>query len=309
MNQSSFWSDKIYQFSIIIPSRGDLKPLKRSVKGILNTKFLRDFELIVINDGSSKAISSFLSKLRKAGTDVQEIANSQKKGPSGARNQGIIKANGVWLLFVDDDLNIPRNWISQVEPFLEDYDFISCNVQVESKPFNTLPYAYSKAIGFNAKTKFEQLYFALTGFLLVRHQIFSVLGLFDDELCAGEDYIFSQMVAHSRFKMVFLEELVVYHQPKSWKKQFYTMCRINKGKIQRAKRYPEVCAGEALNFIDLLKTIKYLIYNLIYYRQTYFYHHSNVGFWKHQLGQLIYFSLYLSSQILVLLFPNKRFNW
>jgi hypothetical protein len=109
--------------------------------------------------------------------------------------------------------------------------------------------------------------------------------------------------------MVFLEELVVYHQPKSWKKQFYTMCRINKGKIQRAKRYPEVCAGEALNFIDLLKTIKYLIYNLIYYRQTYFYHHSNVGFWKHQLGQLIYFSLYLSSQILVLLFPKKSFNW
>lgn len=295
--------------SIIIPTKGPVEALNRTLINLLNCQKSENFEVIVINDGGGAAIRQYLEKLKQEGWQICRIENPVSLGSYAARNQGIKKAKGDWLLFADDDLSIPGNWISQVKPFLKDYDFICCNVQVESKKFNKISKKYHKSIGFNAKIKFEQFYFALTGFLLVHNQIFSALGVFDDQLYAGGDYIFSQKVANSKFKMVFLEELVLYHQPKSWKKQFYTMCRINKGKIQKAKRYPELCGKEAINAKDLLRTIKYLLNNLIHYRQTYFYQHSNVGFWKHEIGQFIYYSLYFCSQLLVLLSPNKRFNW
>lgn len=298
-----------YSFSVIIPSRGQLQPLKKSLDGILNSTNSKDFELIIINDGASEAINAYLTKLRKAGFNIYEITNTKRVGAYGARNQGIREAKGEWLLFIDDDLTIPDDWFQKMQPFLANYHFICCNIQMEEIPGETLGNAYSRINGFQAKAKFKQTHFGLTTFLMVHQRVFKAVGLFDSNIFAGGDFIFSRKVYENGFQQVFLENLVIWHRPKSWKQQFYTMCRINKGKIQRAHRYPELCGKENLRGLDLLRTIKYLFESLIWYKRTNFYQEGEVNWLNHQIAQFTFYTLYLCSQILVLTFPRKDFNW
>ncbi len=298
-----------YSFSVIIPSRGQFQPLKSSLDGILNSANSAEFELIIINDGASEAISAYLTKLKKAGFNIHEIANARMIGAYGARNQGIGQAKGEWLLFMDDDLTIPDDWFQKVEPYLANYHYICCNIQMKALPKETLGQTYSRVHGFQAKTKFEEMNFGLTTFLLVHKSVFETVGLFDANLFAGGDYIFSRQVCDYGFKQAFLEDLVIWHRPKSWKKQFFTLCRINKGKIQRAKQYPEYSKKENLQFLDLARTVKYLFVSLVFFRRTALYQTNEVNWLRYQVAQITFYTLYLCAQILVLTFPRRKFNW
>ena len=295
--------------SVIIPTRGPLKAFQKTLNGILEPQSSENFELIVINDGGSNEISSYIQSLQKVGVNIKEIYNEVRQGSYTARNQGIQSAGFEWLLFVDDDLTIPNGWYQKMIPYSKDYEFICCNIQMEKLPRETLGEKYSRIKGFEAKSKFELQQFGLTTFLFVQKKVFTKIGYFDERLYAGGDYIFSRAVYEAGFKQVFLWDLVVYHQPKTWRAQFRTLCRINKGKIDRANLYPELCGGERLTAFDLLRTLKYLLESLVYYKRTAFFQSGEVNWWEHQIGQISYQTIYLATQILVLLFPGKRFNW
>lgn len=87
------------KFSIIIPVYNVEKYVKECIESILNQSY-KDFELILINDGStdnSKEIcKSFNDKRIK-------FIDSENKGVSNARNLGIEKSSGKYLIFVDSD--------------------------------------------------------------------------------------------------------------------------------------------------------------------------------------------------------------
>lgn len=92
--------------SIIIPVYNAGKKVEKIVNQLLLEGF-GDFELILINDGSTDDTSSILRKL--SSKDSRVILLSQpNNGPSSARNTGLSKASGVYIQFYDaDDTIIP----------------------------------------------------------------------------------------------------------------------------------------------------------------------------------------------------------
>lgn len=103
--------------SIIVPVYNCERYIQRCIQSILSQTF-RDFELIIIDDGSSDNSLSYSRELALADERVCLI-NVKRGGVSKARNIGLDKACGKWVLFVDaDDYLCPshlQNYINNLD--------------------------------------------------------------------------------------------------------------------------------------------------------------------------------------------------
>lgn len=91
-------------FSVVVPTHNRLELLKQSLRSIESQTF-KDYEVIVVDDGSEDGTWQFLTEL---GDRVRAIRTSSNVGPGEARNIGIAKASGSYIAFLDsDDLWFP----------------------------------------------------------------------------------------------------------------------------------------------------------------------------------------------------------
>jgi glycosyltransferase involved in cell wall biosynthesis len=95
-----------YKVSIIIPVYNGSRFLAETVASVFEQSF-NDFELLIINDGSTDNTKEIIDALQEK---YNRITYFEKKnsGVSAARNLGLIKANGEFVVFLDaDDLMHP----------------------------------------------------------------------------------------------------------------------------------------------------------------------------------------------------------
>jgi glycosyltransferase involved in cell wall biosynthesis len=86
--------------SVIIPTCDRVDSLKKSVSGVLHQTY-HDFEIVVVNDGSTDGTSAFLSTIQDPRFRYFEF--TANRGGSIARNEGIKNARGDIIAFLDDD--------------------------------------------------------------------------------------------------------------------------------------------------------------------------------------------------------------
>ena len=86
--------------SIIVPVYNARRYIDQCVKSVLSQSF-RDLELILVNDGST---DESLEKCRAWESDPRvTVISTENRGVSHARNTGLEKASGKWILFLDSD--------------------------------------------------------------------------------------------------------------------------------------------------------------------------------------------------------------
>ncbi len=89
--------------SIIIPAFNAAKTIVETLKST-QTQDFQDFEVIVVDDGSTDAT---VEVVRREFPDVRVI-QQENAGPAAARNHGAAEAQGEWLAFLDaDDIWLP----------------------------------------------------------------------------------------------------------------------------------------------------------------------------------------------------------
>lgn len=96
--------------SIVVPVYNTKIYLKRCIDSILSQSF-KDFELILINDGSTDGSINILREYEKVNKKVKVI-DKKNEGPALARNMGINIASGKYIMFIDSDDYIDSNYIS-----------------------------------------------------------------------------------------------------------------------------------------------------------------------------------------------------
>ena len=87
--------------SIIIPVYNEKELFKECIDSILMQSY-SNFELIVVDDGSEKDNSAYYDDICKNDPRIK-LFHIENKGVSYARNFGILKSNGKWIMFVDSD--------------------------------------------------------------------------------------------------------------------------------------------------------------------------------------------------------------
>lgn len=87
--------------SVIVPVYNVKDYLQKCVDSILN-QTEKDFELLLIDDGSTDESGALCDELARRDSRVRVI-HQENRGLGGARNTGIKAAEGKWLLLVDSD--------------------------------------------------------------------------------------------------------------------------------------------------------------------------------------------------------------
>lgn len=98
--------------SIIIPVYNVEEYLRGCVDSVLSQSF-RDFELILVDDGSTDGSAAICSDYEKSDGRVKVIQKSNG-GSSGARNAGIRAAVGQYVLFIDGDDRIEAGSLRRI---------------------------------------------------------------------------------------------------------------------------------------------------------------------------------------------------
>lgn len=118
-------------FSIIIPCYNSEKYIKKTLISLINQTFA-DFEVILINDGSTdKSIEIAESILRKSKL-VYKIVNQSNQGVSIARNNGIQNSRGKYIYMLDSDDTIECSFLEKMYDILEKYqlDMAFCGYNI-----------------------------------------------------------------------------------------------------------------------------------------------------------------------------------
>lgn len=95
--------------SIIVPVYNSSKHLRRCIDSILSQS-LADFELILIDDGSTDDSWQILNEYNKIDNRIKIYHNSNH-GVSFSRNFGIEKSNSKYITFVDSDDRIEEHYL------------------------------------------------------------------------------------------------------------------------------------------------------------------------------------------------------
>ena len=107
------------KISIIMPVYNKEKYLYKSIRSILSQTY-ENFELIIINDGSTDNSSCICHKFKQEDSRIK-IINIENNGVSNARNIGIKNANGQYIQFIDADDYIDKYMLEDLVNLLQKY--------------------------------------------------------------------------------------------------------------------------------------------------------------------------------------------
>lgn len=95
-----YWISNRVSVSVIVPVYNSEKFLSRCLDSIVAQK--GSFEIIAVNDGSTDKSRQILEAYAQKYKNII-VVNQENKGVSAARNQGMAKADGKYITFVDSD--------------------------------------------------------------------------------------------------------------------------------------------------------------------------------------------------------------
>ncbi len=179
-----------------------------------------------------------------------EIIIEKGRNPSNNRNRGAEKANGKFIVFIDDDALIDKFHLKRIENFFEKYPNIDIvgGPQLtprDDKLFGKLSgYALSSffyggplcnrykkgKINFNANENY-----LTSANLICKKQIFKKIK-FNPKLWPGEDPEFLANAKNHGFKIVYSPNIFIYHRRRNnLKKLIYQFYNYGKTRIEKEK--------------------------------------------------------------------------
>jgi glycosyltransferase involved in cell wall biosynthesis len=116
--------------SIIVPAYNAEKFIEETIESVLNQTYT-DWELIVVNDGSSDRTKDIISNYCQKDNRIKLI-DKKNEGVSATRNVGIYEARGTLIAFLDaDDVWVPENLSEKVELLNNnEIDWVFCDMKL-----------------------------------------------------------------------------------------------------------------------------------------------------------------------------------
>ncbi|MBO7418415.1 MAG: glycosyltransferase [Bacteroidaceae bacterium] len=243
------------RFSIIIPvfNRPDeVDELLQSLSG----QSFRDFEVIIVEDGSTvpcqQIVEDYASRLP---IQYYKIENS---GPAGARNFGLTKASGEYIIFFDSDCLIPEGYFSAVEQALIERkadafggpDRAHTSFTPVQKAINYSMTSFFTTGGIRGGKQKMDKFYPRSFNMGIKREVINTLGGFS-KMRFGEDIDLSIRIVKGGFKSCLFSEAWVYHKRRTDLKKFFK--QVNNSGIARInlfKKYPE-----SLKLVHLLPAL------------------------------------------------------
>lgn len=180
-------------FSIIIPLYNKGKKVKNTIESVL-TQSNTDFEIVVVDDGSTDDGAQYVKTF-----DDQRIKYYYKDngGVSSARNYGIKKAEGEWLVFLDADDEMMPDALESYSLLQQKYQEAKILVGKQDNQYESTGvfqrFVFKKENHFTTHPFFKhwaRLFFPCPGTVCIHRSLVERYGFFDERICFFEDIEF-----------------------------------------------------------------------------------------------------------------------
>lgn len=106
------------KLSIIIPCYNEEESILKTIDTVKDymSKFDFGYEIIVVDDGSKDKTYDVISKIK----GIKAVTYSPNRGKGGAVKEGILNAEGDYVLFMDADLSTDLKAIDELIPMLKE---------------------------------------------------------------------------------------------------------------------------------------------------------------------------------------------
>jgi glycosyltransferase involved in cell wall biosynthesis len=201
--------------AVVVPARNSAATIGATLDAIAASDFDGDYELVVVDDGSTDATPEIAERL---GARVVRLEGQH--GPAGARNAGIAATSAPLLAFTDADCTPTRGWLRAVVEALADADLVTGPVLPE-EGVRVGPFDRTLRLP-DASARFE------TANLAVRRATAEAVGGFEpfapvpgrpevglrprpDQGHFGEDVVFGWRAVRAGARRAFARDALVHH--------------------------------------------------------------------------------------------------
>jgi glycosyltransferase involved in cell wall biosynthesis len=178
---------------VIIPTYNNSRYIKKTIESVLRQTF-RDFEIIVVDDGSTDNTAVVLEEYKGEITYFHQ----HNRGASSARNKGINEARGKYISFLDsDDYYCEDNLLKKINilesnPYVglvySDWNYVNEQGNFIEKGSYRFLHDEKKTSGYIFEELLYKRNFITTSAVLVRKIVLDDVGLFDPMIPSQEEY-------------------------------------------------------------------------------------------------------------------------
>ncbi len=251
--------------SVIIPVYNAEKSIERSLISIKDQTWKGDFEIILVNDGSTDKSAEIIQNYQQDNPNENIILIHQKNGGvSKARNTAMKIAKGEFIALLDsDDEWLPEKTQKQME-YLENEDF-DIDFLATRRINHRLLFPYESGQNKLAEITFRKLMFrneAQPSTVIFKRKIIENIGFFDDRQRYSEDLNYWLKISFQHKMYILDEELLLGG---SGKRSFgVSGLSANLREMEKGfqKNLREMLDLKRINFVEYV--LYYLFYKIKY---------------------------------------------
>lgn len=243
------------RYSIIIPVYNRPDEVDELLQSLLNQRF-KDFEVLVVEDGSSIPCLSIIEKYKEH-LDLKYYQKTNS-GPGQSRNYGAERSQGEYLIILDSDCILPEDYLDAIEAELNiapadafgGPDRAHDSFTDIQKAINYSMTSFFTTGGIRGGKKKMDKFYPRSFNMGVKREVYQALGGFS-KMRFGEDIDFSIRIFKAGYSCRLFPCAWVYHKRRTDLKKFFKQVH-NSGiaRINLYKKYPE-----SLKVVHLLPAI------------------------------------------------------
>ncbi|MBI4052790.1 MAG: glycosyltransferase family 2 protein [Candidatus Diapherotrites archaeon] len=111
--------------SIIVLNWNGRAYLKGCIESIKQNTDYAQYEVIVVDNGSSDGSAEEIKKMQKSGLVHKALFNNENKGFAFANNQGFAAASGGYFFMLNNDTTVTKGWLSNAVKAIEKDELIA----------------------------------------------------------------------------------------------------------------------------------------------------------------------------------------
>lgn len=212
------------KYSVVIPTSSNYGHLVETLNYVKEGSKSEDVEIIVIDNDSTDQTKEFL----KSNPSIITITNETNEGFGKAVNKGIDKSTGEWIVVLNDDALVPKDFLRKFASSCKEYqrqtgtkmasvaapmsNYVGMRQQQQQCPTRGDFERVAKQVYTNNYKKVVSTGIVSGLCLFINREVFDTIGKFDERFFAGcEDVDFCTRVYEAGFITIICQDLFVFH--------------------------------------------------------------------------------------------------
>ena len=193
------------QISFVVIAHNEGATIERALESVRRQDGLDDYEVIVVDDGSTDDTASVVECCRSTDARIRLVSLPRNEGRGHARAVGVGAASGRYIAMVDADIVLPAGWLERCRQALSGADAVAGiavpdgDVAYIGRRFGLLPRVAPHTVEATGSNT------------LFRREVFAEVG-FNPALRNGEDIALAHAMRDRGLRTRTVDGLVVRHE-------------------------------------------------------------------------------------------------